>query len=82
MKNYKEMYVELCKNFIKELFAEKCTNGGGIESECFWKIAEESGLWVRGTYGTAMSDALNELAIVETVNNDNGEYLYTVFKLK
>ena len=55
---------------------------GGVVVECFWKEAEKSGLWVRGTYGTAMSKALEELAIVETINGANGEYLYTIFKLK
>lgn len=82
MKNYEGMYIELCKDFIKEFFAEKCKPEGGVVVECFWKEAEKSGLWVRGTYGTAMSKALEELAIVETINGANGEYLYTIFKLK
>ena len=82
MKNCNEMYVELCKDFIKEYFAEHCKENGGVMVECFWDAAENSGLWIRGTYGTAMSKALAELTIVETVNGENEEYLYTVFKLK
>lgn len=82
MKNYKEMYVELCKEFIKDFFTEHCKANGGIEIGCFWNAAEESGLWIRETYGTAMSEALEALTIVETVNGENGEYIYTVFKLK
>lgn len=54
---------------------------GGIEVNCFWEKAEKSGLWVRGTFGSAMSLALEELTTVEIVNGDNGEYLYTVFRL-
>ena len=54
---------------------------GGIEVNCFWKKAEKSRLWVRGTFGSAMSLALEELTTVEIVNGDNGEYLYTVFRL-
>lgn len=82
MKNYREMYVELCKDFIKDFFAEHCKENGGVETNCFWNAAEECGLWIRKTYGTAMSEALEALTTVETVNGENGEYIYTVFKLK
>ena len=82
MKNYNEMYVELCEDFIKEFFKEHSTKNGGIEINCFWNEAEKSGLWFRGTFGTAMSKALEELAFVDTVNDENGKFLYNVFKLK
>lgn len=82
MKNYNEMYVELCKDFIKEFFCGAFCKNGGVESGCFWNEAEKSGLWVRGTFGTAMSKALEEIAFVETVSDENGNFLYNVFKLK
>lgn len=82
MKNYKKMYVELCKSFIKDFFAEHCKVNGGVETDCFWNEAKKSGLWVRKTYGTAMSVALEELTTVEPVSDDTGKYLFSVFKLK
>lgn len=76
MKNTK---VEWCENFIKKTFEKKqCT---GIEVNCFWNMAERAGLGVRGTYGTPMSEALERLTKVETVSDDNGKFLYHVFRL-
>lgn len=79
MKNIK---VEWCENFIKSLFSKKIQSGGGVEVGCFWKLAEASGLWVRGTYGTPMSEALEKLTTVETVKAKDGAFAYNVFKLK
>ena len=79
----KQIKVEWCMNFIKSFFKKHCIPGGGVKTNCFWKAAEKSGLWVRGTYGTPMSEALCELTKVEGVHNsETGEYLYSVFKLK
>ena len=79
----KQIKVEWCMNFIKSFFKKHCIPGGGVETNCFWKAAEKSGLWVRGTYGTPMSEALCELTKVEDVHNsETGEYLFSVFKLK
>ena len=78
MKNIK---VEWCENFIKSAFAKIPFEKGGIEVGCFWNMAEKSGLWVRGTYGTPMSEALEKLTKVETVSDDNGKFLYNVFRL-
>ena len=77
----KEIKIEWCKNFIKSVFDKIPFENGGIEVNCFWNKAEKSGLWERGSFGSAMSAALEELTIVETVNGDNGEYVYTVFRL-
>lgn len=44
-------------------------------------MAEASGLWERGTYGTPMSKALEELTKVESILDENGNYLYSVFRL-
>lgn len=79
MKNIK---VEWCENFIKSVFEKIPFENGGINTGLFWEKAEKSGLWVRGTYGTPMSEALEKLTIVDTVSDDNGKFLYHVFRLK
>ncbi len=76
----KEIKVEWCENWIKATFAKLPFENGGIEVGCFWKMAEKAGLWVRGTYGTPMSQALEKLTKVETVTH-NGEFCYHVFRL-
>lgn len=77
----KEVKVEWCRNFIKSVFKKIPFENGGIEVNCFWDMAEKSGLWERGTFGTPMSKALEELTKVEIVSDENGRYLYTVFRL-
>lgn len=78
----KEIKVEWCENFIKAIFKKKVPNGGGIYTGCFWDMAERSGLWVRGTYGSPMSQALENLTEVEAVQDVNGNFAYHIFKLK
>ena len=81
----KEIKVEWCENFIKARFTKHHAFPGpnaGIEVNCFWKMAEASGLWERGTYGTPMSKALGNLTTVEIVCDDDGNRLFDVFKLK
>lgn len=82
MKNYEAQYINLCKQFIKGFFKEHCIPGGGVYTECFFEAAEKSKLYVKGTYGTPMSEALSELVTVETVSDKNGEFKYNIFKLK
>ena len=80
----KKIKVEWCENFIKARFTKHHAFPGpnaGIEVNCFWKSAEKSGLWERGTYGTPMSEALSKLTKVEIVSDEDGNYLYSVFKL-
>lgn len=72
-----ETSYEKCERFIKKQLTEK----GGMYTELFWDLAEKSGLWVRGTFGTPMSKALCNLAEVENVMH-NGKIAYSVFKLK
>lgn len=79
----KEIKVEWCENFIRACFTKHHAFPGpdaGIEVNCFWDMAEKAGLWVRGTYGTPMSQALENLTTVETVRC-NDEFCYNVFKL-
>ena len=78
----KKIKIEWCENFIKSLFSKKIPTGGGIEVNCFWKLAEASGLYVCGTYATPMTEALENLTTVETVKDANGDFTYNVFKLK
>ena len=67
MKNIK---VEWCENFIKKAFEKKQCKG--IEVRCFWNMAERSGLWERGTYGTPMRQRLKPYRI-------KTETFYTMF---
>lgn len=81
----KTIKVEWCENFIKARFTKHHAFPGpnaGIEVNCFWKMAELSGLWERGTYGTPMSKALGNITTVETVRDEDGKRLFDVFKLK
>lgn len=78
----KSIKVEWCENFIKSIFEKIPFENGGIYTDLFWDKAEKSGLWIRGTYGTPMSEVLEKLTIVETVSDDNGNFLYNVFRLK
>lgn len=48
----------------------------------FLDMAEKSGLWERETYGTPMSMALEKLTKVEAVHDNEGNFLYHVFKLQ
>jgi hypothetical protein len=77
----KEIKVEWCENFIKAVFKKIPFENGGIYTNLFWDKAETSGLWIRGTYGTSMSQALEKNTTVEIVSDDNGNYMYSVFRL-
>ena len=80
----KEIKVEWCENFIKSRLIKNHAFPGpdaGIEVNCFWQMAEASGLWERGTYGSPMSKALGKLTKIETVYDKDGEFLFNVFKL-
>jgi len=76
----KEIKVEWCENWIRKQFERLPFENGGIEANLFWNRAEKSGLWVRGTYGSPMSKALQKLTVVETVSQD-GKFLYNAFKM-
>lgn len=81
----KQVKVEWCENFIRARFTKHHAFPGpnaGIEVNCFWKMAEASGLWERGTYGTPMSKALGNLTTVETIYGEDDKRLFDAFKLK
>lgn len=80
----KDIKVEWCEKFIRAQFTKHHPFPGpnaGIEVGLFWRRAEASGLWERGTYGTPMSEALDNLIKIGDVLDDNGYCIYSVFKL-
>ncbi len=78
----KEIKIEWCKNWIKKTFAKLPQGITGIYTELFWDLAEKSNLWTRGTYGTVMSTALEELTSVDGSKDLDGNVSYYVFRLK
>jgi hypothetical protein len=78
----KKIKIEWCENFIKARFKKLPEFAKGIETNCFFKMAEKSGLYIAGTYGSPMSQALENLARVEMIQDDNGNYLYSAFYMK
>ena len=77
----KNIKVEWCENFIKSIFEKLSGSAKGIEINCFFEMAEKSGLYAKDTYGSPMSKALENLTEVKTIQDDNGNYLYTIFCL-
>ena len=78
----KNIKVEWCENWIKSKFKKLPPFANGFETNHFFNMAEAAGLWVRGTYGSPMSQALENLTDVEIVHDENGNYCYSAFKLK
>lgn len=81
----KKIKTEWCENFIKAQFTKHHHYQGknaGIEVSYFWKKAEDSGLWEKGTYRSPMSEALERLTKVENILDDEGNFCYNVFRIK
>ena len=78
----KDIKIEWCENFIKAQFKKLPGFAKGIERNCFFKMATEAGLYTPGTYGSPMSQALENLTEAKTVQDDNGNFLYYVFYMK
>lgn len=76
----RKLYKKIFQKYRHEELVKKYGKPG-IECNLFWELAEKAGLWIRGTYGSPMSEALSKLTRVETVSS-NGQYCYSVFKLK
>lgn len=77
----RDIKIEWCENFIRKSFAKLPKFANGIETNCFFKMAEKSGLYKKGTYGSTMSKALENLTEVEIVQGPDGNYLYSAFRL-
>lgn len=80
----KKIKIEWCENWIKARFTKHhpYPGVGGIEAHLFWDMAEKAGLWVRGTYNTPMTKALEKLCTVEIASDNDGNFLYHYFRLK
>lgn len=78
----KKIKVEWCENFIKKTFAKLPDFATGIEINCFWNMAENSGLWERWTYNSSMTQALEILTSIKGVKGDDGKILFYAFELK
>lgn len=70
----KEIKIKWCENFIKKTFEKYAPYN--IEVNYFWNLAEKSGLWIRGTYGSPMSIALSKLVSIDTRYDKDGNFLY------
>lgn len=80
----KEIKVEWCEKWILGRFTKHHAfpGIGGIEVHLFWDMAEKAGLWIRGTYNTPMTEALEKLCQVETIHDSDGNFAYNVFRLQ
>lgn len=77
----KTIKVEWCERFIQSAFKKHPETMTGIETNCFFKMAEKAGLYTPGTYGTPISEALGKLTTVETIQDPDGNYLFSAFRL-
>ena len=83
----KEVNQEWCENFIKSRFSPKHhafagKPDAGIEVGLFWREAELAGLYEKGTYDTPMSHALEKLCDVVHITDEEGNYYYSVFRMR
>ena len=70
------------KKFIITVFGKIYAEGGtAIQTGAFFEKAKAAGIY-NGGYGEPISKALLELTEVETMNTPEGEFAYTIFKLK
>ena len=72
--------IEYCENFIKAQF--KKHDCKGIYTNLMFDMAEKAGLYIKGVYGSAFSQALENTVNVESKCDVNGNYAYSVFTLK
>lgn len=52
------------------------------KSTVFFKMAADAGLYENGTYGSPMSEALANLTTVEAIHDEEGNFLYHIFRMK
>ena len=71
---------ELSKKFIELVFAKY--PGKGIETNLFFRMAAEAGVYVPNTYGTIFGQTIEELCEVVSVADENGNFAYNAFYLK
>ncbi len=80
----KQIKVEWCENWIKAKFRKLPDFADGFECFHFWDMAEKSGLYEKGTYGTdvPMVEAIGKLCEIAWIYTDDGKFAYNAFKLK
>lgn len=78
----KKIKVEWCENWIRATFAKLPEGITGIYTGHFWELAEKSGLYVHGTYGSPMSQALGNLTKLDETKDEDGNTIFTSFVLK
>ena len=76
----KMIKVEWCENFIRSYFKKNSCRG--VYCNLMFDEAEKAGLYVRGTYGSAFSQALENITKVEDTYNTDGSYAYSTFVLQ
>ena len=76
----RKIKVEWCEKFIKAQFEKH--NCKGIYTNLMFDMAERAGLYIKGTYGSAFSQALENVTNVKDEYDINGNYAYSVFVLK
>ena len=77
--------VEWCENFIKARFKKHLAylgSNAGIERNLMFKMAEDAGLYERGTYGSPFSKALGNVCTVHERCDSDGNFCYHFFRLK
>lgn len=83
-KTYEELpeveKIAFCEEFIEKLYeAHDCK---GIEINVMFDLAEKAGLYTKGVYGSAFSQALDNVVNVVWIHNESGDWIYSVFRLK
>lgn len=78
----KEIKIEWCENWIRKVFGRLPEGITGIECNLFWSMAVASRLYIKGTYGSPMTQALEKVGIVvDSVANEDRTHFYNVFRL-
>lgn len=71
--------VEWCENFIRSyFFKHQCK---GVYTKLMFEAAEKAGLYEKNTFGSAFSQALENVTTVDNIYDTNGDYAFSVFRL-
>lgn len=78
----REVKVEWCENWIRALFDRIRPYGRAVETNLFWRMAQEACLYEPNTYGSPMTQAIEKLCNVRFAIDENGNHKYSVFEMK
>ena len=77
-----EKKITWCENWLKKTYEKHPFPGGGIERNLLFEMAAKAGLYTPNTYGSEFSTAIGNVGLkVETICDENGDFLYHSFKL-